>query len=102
MFPIKVELCPSGFVTVTFASPGPCGGVSAVIIVESTTCTLVAALPSNVTVAPLKKFCPPRVTELPPVILPDCGVMELKCGRRPVGVVSATYSNPTLGRSSCK
>ena len=44
--------------------------------VELTTLTLVAAVPPNVTVAPLKKPVPVIVTDVPPVVDPVFGEIE--------------------------
>ena len=78
--PVSVALCPSGFVTVTFATPAAWGGVTAVIVEGLEKFTLVAAIPSKVTLAPEIKLLPLRVTEVPPAVPPDCGLIELKVG----------------------
>ena len=78
--PVKEALCPSGLVTVTFAAPVAWGGVTAVIVVALITLTLVAALPANVTVAPATKLPPLIFTEVPPAVLPDCGLIEVNVG----------------------
>ena len=78
--PVKEAPCPSGFVTVTAARPAAWAGVTAVIVVALTTFTLVAELPANITVAPATKLLPLRLTEVPPAVLPDCGLMELNVG----------------------
>src|ERR1043165_4479986 len=66
-----------GFVTVTLTAPPACAGVVAVIFVELTTTTLVAAAPPKVTVAPLTKPVPLIVTDLPPVVRPAGGTTEV-------------------------
>jgi len=52
----------------------------AVIEVELATVTLVAAVPPMVTVAPLKKFVPVMVTDVPPLVLPEVGEIEVTVG----------------------
>jgi hypothetical protein len=54
--------------------------VTAVIVVPFTTLTLVAATVSNLTVAPDKKLVPVMLTEVPPAVLPLCGVIALTVG----------------------
>jgi hypothetical protein len=51
---------------VTFTAPAACAGVFAVIVVEFTTTTLVAAEQPKDTVATLWKPVPQKVTSLPP------------------------------------
>jgi hypothetical protein len=61
------------FVTTTFTNPAACAGVLAEMEVLLVTTTLVAAVPPNVTVAPLRKPVPVMVTEVPPAELPEFG-----------------------------
>jgi hypothetical protein len=49
--------------------------VVAVMLVALTTTTFVAAAPPIVTVAPLRKFVPLMVTDVPPAMGPDAGEM---------------------------
>jgi hypothetical protein len=58
-----------------------------VIVVLFTTTTFVAAVPPNVTVAPVAKFVPVIVTEVPPAVVPPFGLTLLTVG-------GATYVNP--------
>jgi hypothetical protein len=74
-------------VTVTVAAPAACAGVVAVICVPLTTTTFVAAVPPNVTVAPVAKFVPVIVTAVPPAIGPLFGEILLTVG-------TTTYVNP--------
>jgi len=67
-------------VTVTVTAPAACAGVVAVIEVLLTTTTLVAAVPPNVTVAPLTKFVPVIVTPVPPAVDPLLGLTLLTVG----------------------
>jgi hypothetical protein len=67
-------------VTVTVAAPAACAGVVAVILVLLTTTTLVAAVPPNVTVAPVAKFVPVIVTAVPPAAGPFFGDTLLTVG----------------------
>jgi len=48
--------------------------------VPLTTLTLVAAMVSNLTVAPDKKLVPLMLTDVPPAVLPLCGVIALTVG----------------------
>ncbi len=73
----NVAVVKSGLVTVTFTVPVAWAGVSAVIVEEFTTVTLVAAAPEKFTVAPLTKFDPFIVTRVPPDAGPVLGVMPL-------------------------
>jgi hypothetical protein len=81
--PVRLPLCPPGFVTVTVTAPALPAGVVAVIVVLFTTTTLVAAVPPNVTVAPTAKFVPVIVTEVPPAVDPLVGATLLKAGAGP-------------------
>jgi hypothetical protein len=67
-------------VTVTVAAPAACAGVVAVIVVAFTTVTPVAAVPPNVTVAPLTKPVPLIVTLVPPAVGPLVGAIPLTVG----------------------
>jgi uncharacterized protein (UPF0333 family) len=61
-------------VTTTVAAPALPAGVVAVIVVAFTTTTFIAAVPPNVTVAPVTKFVPVIVTEVPPAVDPEFGL----------------------------
>src|SRR5581483_5829634 len=63
-----------------FTAPAACAGVVAVIVVLFATATFVAALPPNVTVAPLAKPVPVIVTDVPPAVVPELGEMPLTVG----------------------
>ena len=72
-------------VTTTFTAPVAWAPVTAVMVVELTTTTLVAATPPTVTVAPLWKLLPVMVTAVPPAVVPLLGLMagfELAKGER--------------------
>lgn len=74
-------------VTTTFANPAECAPVTAVIEVDETTSTLVAAVPPIATVAPVTKPVPVSVTGCAPPIGPLDGVIDV--------IVGATrYVNP--------
>jgi hypothetical protein len=77
---VKLPFCPPGFVTVTVTAPAPPAGVVAVIVVLFTKLTFVAAVPPNVTVAPVAKFVPVIVTAVPPAVVPLFGVTLLTVG----------------------
>ena len=67
MYPlVNVPFCVCGLVTTTFTAPAPCAAVVAVIWVALTTTTFVAAVPPNVTVAPVTKFVPVKSEEQRP------------------------------------
>jgi hypothetical protein len=67
-------------VTVTVTAPALPTGVVAVIVVVFTTVTLVAAVLPNVTVAPVTKFVPVIVTDVPPAVGPLFGLTLLTVG----------------------
>ena len=52
----------------------------AVIVLELTTVTPVAAVPPRVTVAPLRKSLPLMVTDVPPKVGPPVGLMDVILG----------------------
>ena len=73
-------LVPLGVVTSTLVVPALPAGVIAVIEVELTTLTAVAAVPPIVTaVAPMKPV-PVMVTDCPPPSGPDDGLMDATVG----------------------
>ena len=68
-----VDEVPPGVVTVTSTTPAVPAGLTAVIVVELTTMTLMAAVaPKSTTVAPPKLF-PVMVTLVPPEVEPKRG-----------------------------
>jgi hypothetical protein len=81
----RLPAVPLVLVTATVTAPAlPEAGVVAVIVVLFTTVTFVAAVLPKVTVAPLAKFVPVIVTDVPPAIEPllgdtfvTAGVVEL-------------------------
>ena len=80
MYPfVRLPLCPLTM-TVTVTAPALPTGVVAVIVVLFTTTTLVAAVPPNVTVAPVTKFVPVIVTAVPPPVDPLFGLTLLTVG----------------------
>src|SRR5262249_16239710 len=70
---VSVPLAVLLFVTTTSTVPLPCAGVVAVIFVELTTITLVAGVPPNDTVAPLRKPVPMMLPDVPPALGPVGG-----------------------------
>ena len=86
----RLPACPLGLVTVTVAAPALPAGVVAVIEVLLTTTTLVAAVPPNVTVAPLAKFVPVIVTAVPPDVGPLLGLTPLTVGTGPEAAEKVT------------
>lgn len=67
-------------VTTTSASPAECAPVIAVIEVDETTSTLVAAVPPIATVAPVTKPVPVIVTASPPASRPLDGAIDVIVG----------------------
>ena len=67
-------------VTTTLTAPAACAGVVAVIDVPPATFTFVAAVPPRVTVAPGRKPVPVMVTEVPPLVDPEAGVIAVGFG----------------------
>ena len=67
-------------VTTTFTVPAACAAVVAVIDVLLTTVTPVAAVPPRLTVAPARKPVPVMVTAVPPLAVPELGLIELTVG----------------------
>jgi hypothetical protein len=72
------------FVTVTVTAPALPAGVVAVIVVLFTTVTPVAAALPNVTAAPVAKFVPVIVTDVPPAVDPVFGLTLLTVGTGPL------------------
>src|SRR5262249_759417 len=62
-----------GPVTATATDPGACAGVTAVIVVESSTTKDAAAAPPKVTPVPTPKPVPRIVTRVPPLAGPRTG-----------------------------
>ena len=77
---VSVPVCASVLVTTTLTAPAACAGLVAVIDVEFTTVTPVAAVPPRLTVAPARKPVPVIVIGVPPVVVPDVGEIELIVG----------------------
>jgi hypothetical protein len=72
---------PAVVVTRTFTAPGVMvDGEVAVIDVAEFTVTPVAAVAPNATVAPLMKFVPVIVTDVPPAVGPDVGLIDVTVG----------------------
>ena len=70
----------SGLVTITLLAPVVPDGVVAVILVELTTMTFVAAVPPMVTVAPVTKPVPAMMTLVPPANCPALGEIDVTEG----------------------
>jgi hypothetical protein len=77
---VRLPLCEPKLVTVTVTAPAIPAGVVVVIVVPFTTTTFVAAVPPNVTVAPVAKFVPVIVTAVPPDVDPVFGLTLLTVG----------------------
>jgi hypothetical protein len=75
----RPPLCPFT-VTATVTAPAACAGVVAVMVVLLLTTTFVAAVPPNVTVAPVTKFVPVIVTAVPPAVVPLFGLTLVTVG----------------------
>ena len=67
-------------VTTTSTAPAAWAGVVAVIDVLLTMVTPVAAVPPSFTVAPVRKPVPAMVTAVPPLVVPELGVIEITVG----------------------
>jgi hypothetical protein len=65
---------PKGVVNATLFAPALPAGVTAVILVEETTFTFVAATPSTVTLLAPVKFVPVIVIAVPPRVVPKDGL----------------------------
>ena len=79
---------PSGLVTATSTAPAACDGVVAVMLEALATFTEVAATPPKLTVAPDTKFVPLMVTEVPPLLAPLLGDIEVIVGGSAPAVVN--------------
>lgn len=101
----RVPARPSVFVTMMLTTPGACAGVVAVIEVALKTLMPVAATPPKVTVAPVAKFVPVRLTPIPPAVLPEEGLTTVTVGPPyvnalafvpvcPSGLVTTTLTAP--------
>ena len=76
----RTALCPSGLVTRTSAEPAACAGVMAVIDVAEPLVTD-ALIPAKVTVVPgPPKPVPVIVTDVPPLVVPDVGLIAVMLG----------------------
>ena len=67
-------------VTTTSTAPAVCAGAVAVIRVLFTTARTVAEPPPIFTVAPVRKPVPAIVTAVPPLVVPEFGVIEVTVG----------------------
>src|SRR5829696_7562850 len=92
----SVPFCESVLVTTTLTVPAACAGVVAVIEVELTTVTLVAAVPPKLTVAPDEKLVPVIVTDVPPLVLPEVGEIAVTVG------ADALYVYPLFSVPLCE
>src|ERR1041384_3925069 len=93
---LSVPFCESVLVTTTSTVPATCADVVAVIEVELTTVTLVAAAPPKLTLAPDKKPVPVIVTDVPPLVLPDIGEIAVTVGAGALLVAASKLSKMTL------
>ena len=88
----------SVFVTVTLTAPAAWAGVFAVMVVELTTTTFVAAEPPKVTVAPAWKPVPLMVTGVPPRYGPLFGVTDVTVTAGGAAV-TVTFGGPRIASS---
>ena len=77
---VLVGLVAPATVTVMSTVPADSAGEVAVINVAEFTVTAVAATEPNITVAPVAKPVPVMVTDVPPVVGPDIGDIEVTDG----------------------
>ena len=94
---VNVPTWASVFVTVTFTTPAACAAVVAVIDELLTTVTFVAAAPPRFTVAPARKFAPVMVTGVPPLAVPEVGLIEATLGAGAEVVVPSLVNFATDG-----
>ena len=71
---------PEGFLTTTSKKPAVKGGVVAVMSPDGVSVTPVAGRPPMLTVVPVVKLCPLRVSNVPPRVGPLNGLTELTMG----------------------
>src|ERR1700687_1025013 len=89
----------------TFTAPAAWAGVMAVIDVLLTSVTPVAAVPPRPTVAPARKPVPVIVTAVPPLIVPELGVIEVTVGAGllgGLGVLGLIVPPPQPGNRSVR
>jgi hypothetical protein len=77
---VRVPLCMSGFVTMTFFAPAVPAGVVPLTVAASTYTSPVTRLPPMEAVHPLTKYLPDMVIACPPTVRPDAGVIESTSG----------------------
>ena len=77
---VKVALCVSVLVTTTLTAPAAWAGVVAVIDVPLTIVTPAAEVPPSFTDAPARNPVPVMVTAVPPLMLPELGVIAVRVG----------------------
>ena len=79
--PVTIGDVPAELVTRTSTTPGvSLSGEFAVIVVELTTVTLVAAVAPKATVAPVMYCVPVIVTAVPPAVGPELGLTDATVG----------------------
>jgi hypothetical protein len=81
---------PGVVVTATATEPAAPGGVSALIVFASTTTTLVAGLPPNVTLVAPVRLVPVIVTGVSPSVVPNPGETPVTVGAGGGGATGAT------------
>ena len=64
----------------TLTAPAACAGVVAVIEVLLTRVTPVAGVPPKLSVTPVRKPVPVTVTVVPPLVVPELGVISVTVG----------------------
>ena len=74
------EDCPSGLLTLTGSAPGEFAGTVAVIVLLFAMRMFVAGTLPKVTTAPVRKFAPEIVTDVPPEVLPLDGESDASTG----------------------
>ena len=77
---LVVALVPPAVVTVTYTVPADSAGDVATIDVDELTVVAVAVTAPNITVAPEVKLVPVMVTEVPPLVLPLVGDIDVTDG----------------------
>lgn len=70
----------SVFVTTTSTAPAVWAGAVALMMVLFTTARTVADVPPSLTVAPGRKPVPAMLRAVPPLVVPELGVIEITVG----------------------
>jgi hypothetical protein len=93
---MTAPLVPSAVVAVTLTAPAAWAGVVAAICVPvPLTTTFVAGEPPKDTEAPAR-FVPVKVTDVPPAVVPDVGVIPVSVGAEACGATCVNVTAPLV------